>query len=122
MRRWIVAAIVAVVVGLVPCVHQTAAPVLAAQSQSQKQDPQTITVYVTRPGAKYHRDRCRHLSRSRIPMSLSEAAKRYGPCSVCKPPVLPEANADGAQPVVGLHPLDGVQAVLIVASTSLHGR
>lgn len=57
--------------------------ILAAQ-----QDPKAITVYVTRTGAKYHRDACRYLSRSRIPMSLAEAAKRFGPCRVCKPPVI----------------------------------
>jgi hypothetical protein len=42
-------------------------PLRTLQAQSQ-QDPQTITVYVTRTGAKYHRDGCRYLSRSKIPM------------------------------------------------------
>jgi hypothetical protein len=50
------------------------------------QDPKSITVYVTRTGEKYHRDGCRYLRQSRIPMSLSEASKRFDPCSVCKPP------------------------------------
>lgn len=45
-------------------------------------------VYVTRTGAKYHADGCRYLSRSKIPMKLSEAAQRYDPCSVCNPPRL----------------------------------
>jgi hypothetical protein len=53
-----------------------------------RQDPATITVYVTRTGEKYHRDGCRYLSRSRIPMPLKEAAKRFAPCSVCKPPTI----------------------------------
>jgi micrococcal nuclease len=44
-------------------------------------------VYVTKTGAKYHREGCRYLARSQIPMSLADAAARYGPCSVCKPPV-----------------------------------
>ena len=88
MKRWIFAAITALVVGFIPFAQQTAAPILRAQSLSQRQDPHAITVYVTRTGEKYHRDGCRYLSRSRIPMSLAEAAKRYGPCSVCKPPVL----------------------------------
>lgn len=43
-------------------------------------------VYVTRTGAKYHAEDCRHLSRSKIPMKLSEATQRYSPCSVCNPP------------------------------------
>jgi hypothetical protein len=46
-----------------------------------------VTVYVTRTGAKYHRAGCRYLARSSIPMPLKEAAAKYGPCSVCKPPV-----------------------------------
>lgn len=50
------------------------------------QDPKSITVYVTRTGEKYHRDGCRYLRQSRIPMSLAEAVKRFDPCSVCKPP------------------------------------
>ncbi len=45
-----------------------------------------VTVYVTKTGKKYHRDGCRYLSKSKIPMSLSEAARRYSPCSVCGPP------------------------------------
>lgn len=62
-------------------------PTTSVGAQSQ-QDPATITVYVTRTGEKYHRDGCRYLSRSKIPMSLKEAAKRFSPCSVCKPPAL----------------------------------
>jgi hypothetical protein len=62
-------------------------PLRPLQAQSQH-DPQTITVYVTRTGAKYHRDGCRYLSRSKTPMSLKEAAKRFEPCKVCKPPLL----------------------------------
>lgn len=53
-----------------------------------KQDPQSVTVYITRTGGKYHRDGCRYLSKSRIPVSLKEAAARYEPCKVCKPPRL----------------------------------
>jgi hypothetical protein len=53
---------------------------------------QTETVYVTRTGSKYHRDGCSSLSRSKIPMSLAEAARRYGPCANCRPPV-PGATA-----------------------------
>jgi micrococcal nuclease len=45
-----------------------------------------MTVYVTRTGEKYHRDGCRYLSRSRIPMSLKDAKLSYSACSVCRPP------------------------------------
>jgi len=85
MRRLL--ARLALVIALVVGVGAPPADVLAGQRTSQ-QDPQTITVYVTRTGKKYHRDGCRYLSRSKIPMSLKEAAARYEPCSVCKPAVL----------------------------------
>jgi micrococcal nuclease len=49
-------------------------------------DPETVTVYITRTGAKYHRAGCRYLSKSMIPIALKEARTRYGPCSVCSPP------------------------------------
>ena len=45
------------------------------------------TVYVTKTGAKYHRESCSSLRSSRIAMSLSKAAERYGACKICKPPV-----------------------------------
>jgi hypothetical protein len=48
----------------------------------------STTVYATRTGEKYHRETCRYLSKSKIPMELKEAAARYGPCGVCRPPVL----------------------------------
>jgi hypothetical protein len=52
----------------------------------------TETVYVTKTGTKYHRAGCRSLSSSQIPMKLADAAARYGPCSICKPPLLPAAT------------------------------
>jgi endonuclease YncB( thermonuclease family) len=45
-----------------------------------------VTVYATRTGTKYHQAWCRYLSKSMIPAPLTEARKRYGPCSVCNPP------------------------------------
>ena len=46
----------------------------------------SLTVYITKTGEKYHRDGCRYLSRSKIPISLSSAKLSYSPCSVCNPP------------------------------------
>lgn len=43
-------------------------------------------VYGTRTGKKYHREGCRWLSKSKIPLSLTEAKKRYSPCFICEPP------------------------------------
>ena len=64
-------------------------PAPAATTPAIKPQPQPaddVTVYVTKTGAKYHRAGCRYLSKSMIPMKLSEAKSRYGPCSVCNPP------------------------------------
>jgi micrococcal nuclease len=47
---------------------------------------ETVTVYRTRTGAKYHRESCRYLSRSKIPIALEDAKYRYGACRVCNPP------------------------------------
>ena len=53
-----------------------------------KEDKQSIGVFVTNSGAKYHRDGCRHL-KSRIPISLDDAGKKgYTACLVCSPPAL----------------------------------
>jgi len=47
----------------------------------------TVIVYITRTGTKYHRAGCHHLKHSRIPVTLAEARERgYSACSVCKPP------------------------------------
>lgn len=45
-----------------------------------------ITVYITNSGTKYHREGCRFLSKSKIPISLDKAKASYDACSVCKPP------------------------------------
>jgi hypothetical protein len=46
-------------------------------------------VYVTKTGAKYHKDGCSSLRSSKIEITLGEAVKKgYEPCQVCKPPVL----------------------------------
>ena len=56
------------------------------QDSSAHNDEQSVTVYVTKSGTKYHLDGCRYLSSSKIPISLEEARKKYQPCSVCHPP------------------------------------
>jgi len=55
-------------------------------SQIDSSPAQNITVYVTATGAKYHRDGCRYLRKSKIPIPLEKAKITYGPCSVCHPP------------------------------------
>lgn len=72
--RWIAVLLVLSLLLLVSC----SAPASAKQQ---------VTVYITATGHKYHRDGCRYLSRSKIPVVLEKAiAHGYAPCSVCKPP------------------------------------
>ncbi len=50
-------------------------------------EPQTITVYVTNTGEKYHSSGCQYLRQSRIEIDLDSAiAQGYTPCSKCNPP------------------------------------
>ena len=63
--------------------HQKA-PSTVQQGQTEEV-PRTITVYVTRTGAKYHRGSCRYLRYSKISMSLENAKRSYSACSVCRP-------------------------------------
>lgn len=58
-----------------------------APAPMQVEEPKSQTVYVTRTGKKYHREGCRYLAQSKIPMTLKDAkAKGYQPCKVCRPP------------------------------------
>jgi hypothetical protein len=74
----------------VPARHMLASALMLVMLAAASPPAQTTsdpTVYVTRTGAKYHRDGCSSLSRSRIPMKLSAASKTYGACKICRPPV-----------------------------------
>ena len=53
--------------------------------------PAADTVYVTRTGAKYHRQDCRW-AKDAIPLPLAQAAEKYRPCGVCAPPRLPQVD------------------------------
>lgn len=54
------------------------------QQTTSTTQPVTQTVYITKTGKKYHKDGCSSLSKSKIPISLSDAkAKGYGACSKC---------------------------------------
>ncbi|WP_448517744.1 thermonuclease family protein [Pseudothermotoga sp.] len=56
-------------------------------SSSSTDSSSAVIVYITDTGNKYHRDGCRYLSQSKIPITLEEAKKRgYEPCTVCNPP------------------------------------
>jgi micrococcal nuclease len=64
-------------------------PLEGDQPAVKKPPSEKITVFVTKSGTKYHRDGCRHLGSTKIPLTLGEAARRgYDPCAVCAPPAL----------------------------------
>lgn len=55
-------------------------------SNSDSSNNDDTTVYITKTGEKYHRDGCRYLSQSKIPISKSDAISQgYDACSVCNP-------------------------------------
>jgi competence protein ComEC len=50
-------------------------------------DNQSVTVYITDTGSKYHRAGCKYLKKSKHAISLKDAkAQGYGPCGICNPP------------------------------------
>ena len=64
-------------------------PVIAPTEPETEAPPaevETVTVYITNSGTKYHLDGCRHL-KSKIEKTLEEAkALKLEPCKVCNPP------------------------------------
>lgn len=63
----------------------TKAPVVTNPSTTSPVISQTV--YITDTGTKYHREGCRFLEKSKIPVSLSKAKEMgYTACSVCDPP------------------------------------
>jgi micrococcal nuclease len=74
---------------------------------------ETLTVYVTNSGRRYHEDGCSSLSRSKIAVTLADAVRSgYTPCSICKPPVLSQP-----QESVSLRALYRVNAVDLARSS-----
>lgn len=67
-----------------PATIQPRAPPVETKPDAGPDDPM---VCVTRTGSKYHACGCSYLRKSSIPMKLSEAKKRFGPCSRCSPPL-----------------------------------
>lgn len=57
------------------------------KQQTPQEDNQSITVYITDSGKKYHKDGCRYLKKSKHAISLKDAkAQGYEPCKKCHPP------------------------------------
>jgi len=52
----------------------------------QPSDNKSVTVYITKTGKKYHRNGCKSLRKSKIPISKNDAInKGYTPCGMCNP-------------------------------------
>lgn len=65
---------------------QSSQPASQTVQQPAQSENQSETVYVTNTGKKYHKDGCRSLRKSKIPMSLKDAqAQGYTPCEICNP-------------------------------------
>lgn len=48
--------------------------------------PNNGKIFRTTTGKKYHKESCRYLSKSKIPITIAEAQEKgLGPCGVCKP-------------------------------------
>ena len=73
-------------------------------------------VYVTKSGKKYHVDGCSSLSKSKIEITLSEAVKKYGPCSKCNPPLLDDADSGTTASANAVKPASNSTATAINAS------
>lgn len=59
----------------------------ATVTPEPQQTKQSVTVYVTNTGEKYHTAGCQYLKKSQIPIDLNDAlAQGYEPCSKCHPP------------------------------------
>ena len=63
-----------------------ATPRAPPATKPQKPEEEQVTVYVTKSGSKYHKGHCSYLRKSKIAMSLKDAARSYAPCSRCRPP------------------------------------
>jgi len=59
----------------------------ATHSPDEKKKPAPVYVYVQAGGKYYHREHCSKAGASPQRMTLEDAARKYWPCPVCKPPI-----------------------------------
>ena len=71
----------------IPMEASVPAPVPIEQEAPASKQKNSVTVYTTSTGEKYHRSGCSSLRKSRIPTTLDDAQSiGYEPCRRCKPP------------------------------------
>jgi hypothetical protein len=65
----------------------------AKHPPDEKKKPEVVYVYVQPDGKYYHREHCAKAGASPKRMKLDDAAKKYWPCPVCKPPIRKRGGA-----------------------------
>ena len=65
----------------------------AKHPPGEKKKAAPVYVYVQPGGKYYHREHCAKAGSSPKRMTLDEAAKKYWPCPVCKPPIRKRAES-----------------------------
>ena len=65
--------------------YESAVKLIAECRDFLNDDETACLIYITETGSKYHRDECRWLYASRIPITRKKANLNYEPCKVCKP-------------------------------------
>ena len=68
----------------------------ARHPPGEKRKAPAIYVYVQPDGKYYHREHCEKAGPSPKRMTLDDAARKYWPCPVCKPPI--RKRGDSAPP------------------------
>jgi len=66
----------------------------ATHPPGEQKKPAPVFVYVQPGGKYYHREHCAKAGASPTRMTLDEAAKKYWPCPVCKPPIRKRAGSN----------------------------
>ena len=74
-------------------------PATHSPGEKTKKNPAPVYVYVQPGGKYYHREHCEKAGASPKKMTLEEAAKKYWPCPVCKPPIRKRGDSPGPPPV-----------------------
>ena len=95
MRRKIILAVVAIIYVVVAALgiylghrnnrlQPTTQPYVSSMAGSAETSGDTV-VFVTNRGMWYHRDYCRELRKSRVPVKLSVVRQYCRPCTKCRP-------------------------------------
>jgi hypothetical protein len=68
-------------------------PACDPANDTRKSAPAVVYVYVRPGGTHYHREQCDKVGKAPTKMKLDEAAQKFWPCPVCKPPIRKRGGA-----------------------------